>query len=144
MAPQPPRILKKNRLAEDTVQVELQDGSSWILTRKAGQVWATQLHPHRRTVSFELPAIDGLGFQASPIEAGSMDGSVKAPAQGRVQKVLAHDGKSVQVGDTLLVLESMKMEISVKATKAGMITDLQLAPGDVVKRHQILLRIEES
>jgi acetyl-CoA carboxylase biotin carboxyl carrier protein len=46
-------------------------------------------------------------------------------------------------GEELIVLESMKMEIPVEASIAGAVASLFVAPGDTVKRGDVLLVLEE-
>jgi biotin carboxyl carrier protein len=50
-----------------------------------------------------------------------------------VWKVVAAEGDHVDDGDTLVILESMKMEIPVLAESAGVITKMHVAEGDVVQ-----------
>lgn len=69
-------------------------------------------------------------------------GSIVTPMQGTVIKVLVTEGDEVSVGDTVLVLEAMKMENNLTATKDGTVRDLKIAEGDTVAAGDILLVIE--
>jgi biotin carboxyl carrier protein len=51
------------------------------------------------------------------------------------------DGDAVEEGQVLLVMESMKMELSITAPQAGTVAGLTLAPGDRVDRHQPLVAV---
>ena len=53
------------------------------------------------------------------------------------------EGDQVEEGDVLLVLESMKMELSITAPHAGVIEELDLRPGDRVALRQPLVTIGE-
>ena len=70
--------------------------------------------------------------------SGSGSGTVAVPMQGTVVKVLVEVGDAVEVGQTVCVLEAMKMENNVNAEKAGTVTELKVAagasvgPGDVI------------
>lgn len=55
-----------------------------------------------------------------------------------VWKVLVAAGDTVADGDTLVILESMKMEIPVVAEESGMITDLKVAEGDVIHEGDVI------
>jgi biotin carboxyl carrier protein len=55
-----------------------------------------------------------------------------------VWKVVAAEGEQVQDGDTLVILESMKMEIPVLAEDAGVITKMHVAEGDVVQEGDLI------
>ena len=55
-----------------------------------------------------------------------------------VLTVLVHDGTAVADGDTLVMLESMKMEIPVLAETAGTIRTVAVAAGDTVRRGDLI------
>jgi biotin carboxyl carrier protein len=59
-----------------------------------------------------------------------------------VWKVVAAEGDSVADGDTLVILESMKMEIPVLTESAGTLTRLAVAEGDVVQEGDLIAVIE--
>jgi len=59
-----------------------------------------------------------------------------------VWQVVASEGDSVADGDTLVILESMKMEIPVIAESAGTLTKLAVAEGDVVQEGDLIATIE--
>jgi 3-methylcrotonyl-CoA carboxylase alpha subunit len=50
-------------------------------------------------------------------------------------------GQTVQKGDALLILEAMKMENVLKATRAGEVTEVRVAEGDAVEKGAVLLRM---
>jgi biotin carboxyl carrier protein len=58
-----------------------------------------------------------------------------------VWKVLVSEGDQVEDGDTLVILESMKMEIPVLAETPGVITKLHVAEGDVVQEDELIAEI---
>jgi len=60
------------------------------------------------------------------------DGIVAAPMQGTIVKVPVKAGEHIGAGDTICVLEAMKMENEVKAPTAGELVDLRVEPGDTV------------
>jgi biotin carboxyl carrier protein len=59
-----------------------------------------------------------------------------------VWKVVAAEGDSVADGDTLVILESMKMEIPVLAESAGTLSRLAVAEGDVVQEGDLIAVID--
>jgi acetyl-CoA carboxylase biotin carboxyl carrier protein len=71
----------------------------------------------------------------------SSDSRVLAEVSGSVWKIEVTEGQQVAEGDTLLVLESMKMEIPVTAPRAGTVTDIRVAEGDAVEDEQLLLTL---
>jgi acetyl-CoA/propionyl-CoA carboxylase biotin carboxyl carrier protein len=73
--------------------------------------------------------------------AGAAAGSLEAPMPGTVLLVHVVDGDTVAEGDVLLVLESMKMELSITAPHAGTVAGLALTPGDRVTLKQPLVAV---
>ncbi|MCW2791782.1 MAG: hypothetical protein JWO76_880 [Nocardioides sp.] len=67
-----------------------------------------------------------------------MTGAVLAELSGNVWKVLRSVGDAVSANDTLLVIETMKMEIPVQAGTDGTVTELNVAPGDQVGEGDVL------
>ena len=64
---------------------------------------------------------------------------VEAPVTGTVWKVEVKQGDSVATGATLVILESMKMEIPVEAPSAGRVAELRAAPGQAVEEGETLI-----
>jgi acetyl-CoA/propionyl-CoA carboxylase biotin carboxyl carrier protein len=73
--------------------------------------------------------------------ATALAGSLEAPMPGTVLQVRVKDGDEVTEGDVLLVLESMKMELSIAAPHDGIVAGLTLAPGDRVELGQPLVAV---
>jgi len=63
---------------------------------------------------------------------------VRAEMVANVWKVVAAEGDTVADGDTLVILESMKMEIPVLAEGSGTLTKLAVAEGDVVQEGDLI------
>jgi acetyl-CoA carboxylase biotin carboxyl carrier protein len=67
---------------------------------------------------------------------------VRAEMVANVWKVVASAGDTVADGDTLVILESMKMEIPVLAEAAGTVSTLAVSEGDVVQEGDLIAVIE--
>ena len=67
---------------------------------------------------------------------------VESEVTGNVWKVEVAEGDSVQEGDVLIILESMKMEIPVEAPQAGTVAELKVAPEDSVEEDQVVVVLE--
>ena len=80
---------------------------------------------------------------AAPVaKSGPGAGSpVKAPLPGVVTKILVEAGQAVKKGDTVLVLEAMKMENNITAEADGAVTGICVAAGDSVMEGTTLLTI---
>jgi acetyl-CoA carboxylase biotin carboxyl carrier protein len=66
---------------------------------------------------------------------------VRAEMVANVWKVLVSEGDHVDEGDTLVILESMKMEIPILAEESGTVTKLYVAEGDVVQEDEMIAEI---
>ncbi len=66
----------------------------------------------------------------SPIVAG--DGRITVPMQGTIVKVLVGEGDRVEVGQTICILEAMKMENPISTDRGGTVSDLRVKPGDAL------------
>ena len=67
---------------------------------------------------------------------------VRAEMVANVWKVVAAEGDTIADGDTLVILESMKMEIPVLAETSGTLTKLAVAEGDVVQEGDLIAVIQ--
>ncbi|MBM89367.1 MAG: acetyl-CoA carboxylase biotin carboxyl carrier protein subunit [Gammaproteobacteria bacterium] len=63
---------------------------------------------------------------------------------GSVWKVLAKEGNQVAVGDTLFILEVMKMEVPYEAPIDGEVVAVHIAEGDVVEEDQLAVEIKNQ
>jgi len=66
---------------------------------------------------------------------------IRAEMVANVWKVVAAEGEQVDDGDTLVILESMKMEIPVLAESAGTVATMHVAEGDVVQEGDLIAEI---
>ncbi|MDF1877908.1 biotin attachment protein [Sulfurimonas sp. SAG-AH-194-L11] len=73
----------------------------------------------------------------SPVASGN-DIEIKALLPGSVWKIVANPGQSVNEGDVILILESMKMEIDVIAPRGGVIQSINVATNDKVVEGQVV------
>lgn len=89
---------------------------------------------------YTLAVPETSGARRSRRAGGSGDLTAQMP--GQVMAVLVAEGDGVERGQTLVILEAMKMEIRVAASAAGQVKRLLARVGDVVERGQLLLEIE--
>jgi acetyl-CoA/propionyl-CoA carboxylase, biotin carboxylase, biotin carboxyl carrier protein len=79
---------------------------------------------------------------ASAADGGTGSGDVAVPMQGTIVKVLVAVGDTVEVGQTICLLEAMKMENAVAAEKDGVIKEVRVSAGDSVGAGDIVAVIE--
>ncbi|MCW8850558.1 MAG: biotin/lipoyl-binding protein [Melioribacteraceae bacterium] len=68
-------------------------------------------------------------------------GGIKAPLPGTILEMKVKVGDDVKQGDTILIMEAMKMENNIKADKSGKITDVKVNVGDSVLEGDLLVEI---
>jgi acetyl-CoA carboxylase biotin carboxyl carrier protein len=71
-----------------------------------------------------------------------MADEIRAEMVANVWKVVVAAGDSVDDGDTLVILESMKMEIPVVAESAGVVKTIDVNEGDVVQEGDLIATVE--
>ncbi|HZW17365.1 MAG TPA: acetyl/propionyl/methylcrotonyl-CoA carboxylase subunit alpha [Luteimonas sp.] len=113
-------------------------------------------HARRFTVADDADAVvvhDGARrLRLQPLalyehEAGAADsnaGNVAAPMPGRVVLVKAAPGDAVEAGQEVMVIEAMKMELSLKAPRAGTVAEVRAQAGEFVDADAVLVTLEDA
>jgi len=96
-----------------------------------------------RRFDLDLGAADDAA-SAAVAGGGARSGVVKAPMPGAVVKVLVKEGDAVEVGQSLVIVEAMKMEHDVRAPVAGTVRKVAVAPGSSVGTTEAMVEIEPS
>ena len=79
---------------------------------------------------------------AARVASAAGSGTVTVPMQGTIVKVLVAVGDAVEAGQTICVLEAMKMENAINAEKAGTVKEIRVAAGDSVGSGDVVAVIE--
>lgn len=94
---------------------------------------------------YEVLVLDERAYRASQVSGaiggGAGDSAIKAPIPGLVVKVLVHEGDEVEAGQTLVILEAMKMENELRAPRAGVIATIKAKPGNSVNQGDVLVTL---
>ena len=107
------------------------NGQSYVVeVAEGGDISAVGLAPVAMTAA---PA-----SAAAPVTGGE---PVTAPLAGNIWKIHAVPGQSVQEGDVLFILEAMKMETEIRASKAGTVNSVTVKEGDSVSVGDTLLTL---
>ena len=67
--------------------------------------------------------------------------SLKAPLPGNIFKILKQEGDEVKKGETIMIMEAMKMENNIQSEKDGKIVSLKVKEGDAVLQNDVLAEI---
>lgn len=92
-------------------------------------------------VNIEVTEVNGEAAETSAPKAAPSSGNsldIKALLPGNVWKIVANPGQSVNEGDVIMILESMKMEIDIVAPKGGVIKSINVATNDKVVEGQVV------
>ena len=85
---------------------------------------------------------EGLHEQAEELVLSDNERAVESPVSGSIWQISIKPGDKVKAGDTLLIIESMKMEIAVQASESGTVTRLLHTPGNAIRAGDPLLVLE--
>ena len=77
----------------------------------------------------------------APLPQAGSGNSVVAPMPGKIIAIKVSKGQQVNAGDTVLILEAMKMEQEIKSSLEGTVENIPVAEGDTVKKEQALITI---
>jgi acetyl-CoA/propionyl-CoA carboxylase, biotin carboxylase, biotin carboxyl carrier protein len=83
----------------------------------------------------------GGGRRGGAVAGGQSGDELVSPMQGTIVKIVAADGEQVAVGDTIVVLEAMKMEQPLTAHKAGVVTGLSISVGQTVPAGAVICQL---
>jgi acetyl/propionyl-CoA carboxylase alpha subunit len=75
---------------------------------------------------------------------GAVSGSIKAPMPGSVVKVLVSEGDEVEEGQSLVIVEAMKMENDVRSPLVGTVKSVNVKAGDSVGTTEAMVEIEPA
>jgi biotin carboxyl carrier protein len=96
----------------------------------------------RPIVAVEARTVPAEVAPGPQVRVEAATGAIRAPLPGKVVSIKCSVGDSVKVGDTVLVLESMKMENAIMAPKSGRVKEIPVAEGANVALDDVLLIIE--
>ncbi|MBK8270036.1 MAG: hypothetical protein IPK83_17765 [Planctomycetes bacterium] len=98
--------------------------------------------------------LDGRTYSFEPIEAGARraardaatagpgGNAITAPMPGTILKILVNAGDTVTAHQPIVVMESMKMEMTLSAPRDGRVKDVMCAEGELVEMSKVLVKLE--
>ena len=125
----------KVTLNKRVYEVEVEEGSAMLVDEYELAAPAAPAPVAAAPAAPAAPApVAAAPAAAAPAAAGLAAGTVvEAPMPGNVLKINVAQGQTVKEGDVLLVLEAMKMENEITATKSGTVAQIVTAKGAVVE-----------
>jgi biotin carboxyl carrier protein len=143
------RDVYRLHFGEQVIPIDLKTGAD-------GRAWLTVGERHVEVVIAQrgddvFVHLDGAAYQLRhrhPLDrlaaqaGGSADDVVRAPMPGSIVAVYVKPGDTVTRGQTLLVMESMKMETTIGAARDGVIAEIRFEKGQTFDRDALLLSLE--
>ena len=117
------KVTLNNRVYE----VEVEQGEAMLVNEYAAPAAAAPAAPAAAPVAAAAPAA---APAAGALAAGEV---VTSPMPGNILKINVAQGQHVNEGDVLIVLEAMKMENEISATKSGTVAQISVTKGAVVE-----------
>lgn len=129
-------------IGEHSIRFVLNDNShaAWVSEDGRGNAWITvngeQHHLFREDVLVEEDVFTGSGpgYGGDPAK-------IKSPMPGKVVKVMVSEGEEVKSGQTVLIVEAMKMENAIQSAMDGIVEMVNIQAGDKVDTSSILIQL---
>jgi pyruvate carboxylase subunit B len=116
------------------------NGREYGITLRGGEA---VVNGKKYTVDVREGIREKTGVAAEPVKGASEDAkSVKAPLPGVVVRIVVDEGDTIDDGDTILIMEAMKMETEIKSPAAGVVESINVNVGDQVAAGKILAVIK--
>ena len=129
-------------VSEQTVYSLLANNKSYeALVYESEEGWQVLLHGSQYVLLVEDERERRLRASLGGGIPGNVDYHLKAPMPGLVVTVPVSEGQKVDLGEVLLILESMKMQNELKSPRAGKISRVRVKPGDSVEQRDTLLSV---
>lgn len=126
------------RIEDDTVEVKLGERSYTVaIEAPAGKSKKTP----KLARGNAIPDASSSPDRTSPPGGVSGKGDILAPLPGAILKVLVAVGDQVAEGQTVVVMEAMKMENEIEATVAGKVSKIAVKEGDTILENALILSI---
>jgi biotin carboxyl carrier protein len=122
-------------------ELEDPDAAGWLLIDGRPYEVTVDRNLHWIKTSRGVNRLELRDRETAVARPASGDGRIKAPIPGQIARVLVAVGDTVEVGQSLMILEAMKMENHVRAPRAGKVEQLNVAAGQAVTLHALLAEI---
>ncbi|MCQ2336725.1 MAG: biotin/lipoyl-binding protein [Paludibacteraceae bacterium] len=111
-----------------------------------GKKFSVEIEKKEAPIVVMAPRVAAAAPAAAPVAAASKpkagSGSIVSPLPGSIVKILVSVGQNVKRGDTLLTMESMKMENNIKAERDGVVKAIHVQPAQSVMQGDPLIDLE--
>ena len=126
------------RIEDDSVEVKLGERSYTVGIETPG---GKSMKTPRLSRSNAVPDASSSPDRTTPPGGVSGSGEIPAPLPGAILKVLVSQGDQVTEGQTVAVMEAMKMENEIEAPIAGKVTKIAVKEGDTILENALIMSI---
>jgi biotin carboxyl carrier protein len=130
------KVTLKNKVYE----VEVEQGEAMLVDEYDAVAPVPAAAPVAAAPVAVAPAAAAPAAAPAPAAVAAGD-AVKSPMPGNILKILVTQGQQVKEGDVLIILEAMKMENEIVATKSGSVAQILVTKGQVVETGSPLIVI---
>ena len=130
------KVTLKNKVYE----VEVEQGEAMLVDEYDAVAPVPAAAPVAAAPAAVAPAAAAPAAAPAPAAVAVGD-AVKSPMPGNILKILVTQGQQVKEGDVLIILEAMKMENEIVATKSGSVAQILVTKGQVVETGSPLIVI---
>ena len=130
------KVTLKNKVYE----VEVEQGEAMLVDEYDAVSPVPAAAPVAAAPAAVAPAAAAPAAAPAPAAVAAGD-AVKSPMPGNILKILVTQGQQVKEGDVLIILEAMKMENEIVATKSGSVAQILVTKGQVVETGSPLIVI---
>ena len=130
------KVTLKNKVYE----VEVEQGEAMLVDEYDAVAPVPVAAPMAAAPVAAAPAAAAPAAAPAPAAVAAGD-AVKSPMPGNILKILVSQGQQVKEGDVLIILEAMKMENEIVATKSGSVAQILVTKGQVVETGSPLIVI---
>ena len=130
----------KVTLKNNVYEVEVEQGEAMLVDEYDAVAPVPAAAPVAAAPAAVAPAAAAPAAASAPAAVAAGD-AVKSPMPGNILKILVTQGQQVKEGDVLIILEAMKMENEIVATKSGSVAQILVTKGQVVETGSPLIVI---
>lgn len=137
-----PFFIDFDSIGDQPVYSLLIDGKSYeAYVYPAENVWQVLLFGRFYPVQVEDERERRLRLASGVVISEHQEYALKAPMPGLIVDIPVQNEQSVEKGDVLVILESMKMQNELKSPRAGKVTHISVEKGDRVEQRQVLMSV---
>jgi biotin carboxyl carrier protein len=115
----------------DSMTIEEREGNIEVLMR-GGKLYTAKVLDERALL---------MAQRSGGLDDGSGEVQIKAPMPGLVVAVKVENGQEVKAGQTIVILESMKMQNELKCPRDGVVNTIAVTAGQAVEKNKVMVKI---